>query len=165
MNDTSSSAGNEEHKLRGWARLTLRAKLAYAAVSIWGMVLATVLIADVVWLSINSGLGRLVELGLFQPMLAALLALVIVLGIWLAKGRYVDEQRKGVRSASSSTIAVRLWALCFVLLFGAMMLAALVTSVQRQTITFGGASKSKDKIEIESDATAAGNSTSIKVSQ
>jgi lysylphosphatidylglycerol synthetase-like protein (DUF2156 family) len=165
MNDTPSLGGNDEHKPRGRARRTLRAKLAYAAVSFWGMVLATVLIADVIWLSLNRGLGRLVELGLLQPMLAALLALMIVLGIWLAKGRYVDEQRKGVRSASSSTIAIRLWALCFVLLFSAMMLAALVTSVQRQTITFGGASNSKGKIEIESDATAAGNSTSIKVSQ
>lgn len=65
--------------------------------------------------------------GLLQPAVAAFLALSIVLSMRLTWGRYSNERRKGVLSASSASIAVRLWAMCFSVIFGAMLLSALAT--------------------------------------
>jgi hypothetical protein len=65
--------------------------------------------------------------GFVQPAVAALLAFSIVLVIRLTWGGFSNETRKGTISASSATIAVKLWAVCFALLFGSMLLSSLAS--------------------------------------
>lgn len=69
---------------------------------------------------------EVVKLGLLQPAIAAFFALTLVLSARVAFGRFVNDRRKGVNSASSAAIAVRLWAICFALLVVAMLLSSLV---------------------------------------
>lgn len=75
------------------------------------------------------------RLGLVQPGLAALVALTVVVGFRPSSGRFANGTRKGTSSASSATIAVRLWMLCFALLFGAMLLSALVARLPADLLT------------------------------
>jgi chromate transport protein ChrA len=67
------------------------------------------------------------DLGLVQPSISALTALVVVLSMRLTWGRFATMGRKGRTSASSAVIAVQLWALCFALLFGSMLLSSAVS--------------------------------------
>lgn len=140
----------------------MRARLARAAISFWGLGSAMLLVALSVAITAFAGLERFTELGLLQPMLAGLLSLAFVMGIWIAKGRFVNERRKGVSSASSSAIAVRLWAICFALLFTSMMVSAVVNTAQRHPLGWIGASKIT---EVSRDEVLGpqGNSTSTSV--
>lgn len=79
-------------------------------------------------LSLRSDWNAVVKAGIVQPALAALIALAVVLSMRLVLGRYSNDRRKGSISASSATIAVKLWALCFALLFGSMILASVVNT-------------------------------------
>lgn len=101
-----------------------RPRWTLVALGVAAFALAVSLTAVPLYLTIARGFDQLVSLGLLQPIVAAFLALAIVLGIRVTAGRYVGERRKGGSSASSATIALRLWALCFSLLTGAMLLFA-----------------------------------------
>lgn len=139
-----------------------RVRLAYSVLSLTILLLTEGLIV----LIIRDADEQLVKFGLLQPLFAALIALAVVMGAWVAKGNFTNEQRKGVRSASSSTIAVRLWALCFVLLVGAMQLSAFLSAVQFHVVPKTGASRSPGKkIVVKSTTTLGATSASIKVVQ
>lgn len=79
-------------------------------------------------------LSSLVELGLIQPMAAALMALAIVTGVRLTKGRFIDGRRKGTMSASSATIAVKLWAVCFALFMAAILASAYLIHLKSERL-------------------------------
>jgi hypothetical protein len=67
------------------------------------------------------------RLGLLQPLVAALLAFSVVVAMRGITGAFVGASPKGATSASSATIAVQLWAICFSLLVGAMLLTAVIS--------------------------------------
>jgi hypothetical protein len=94
-------------------------------------------------------LDAFLKLGLLQPAVAALLSLTIVLSMRLTWGRFVNERRKGVGSASSAAIAVRLWAICFVLLVGAMLLSALVARLPDNLLMRAGNAQKAVKARVE----------------
>lgn len=117
MSNPPKSAGLKGSKKARW---TFRA--IWLIVSV-GPILTIVLIAN----ASTDRLDDFGKLGLVQPSVAALIALAVVMSMRLTWGRFANQRRKGVSSASSSAIAVRLWAVCFALLVGAMLLSALVT--------------------------------------
>jgi len=94
----------------------------------WWLTLALAPVVAVILIARASGdrLKQFDQLGLTVPAVAALLSLVIVLSMRLTWGRFSNERRKGVMSASSAVIGVRLWAFCFALLLGGMLLSAIV---------------------------------------
>jgi hypothetical protein len=71
-------------------------------------------------------IAELAKQGLVQPTIAALIAASVVLSMRMTWGRYSNDRRRGNISASSATIAVRLWAICFALLMGSMLIASVV---------------------------------------
>ena len=104
------------------------------------------------------------RLGLIQPGLAALVALIVVVGLRPGSGRFANGTRKGARSASSATIAVRLWMLCFALLFGAMLLSGLVAHLPAYLLTRPAAASPVD-IRTEVKPGAGGMSTAVRVNR
>jgi len=140
-----------------------RATGTLSIVSIGALVLAILLTAVPLLTSVWRGFDQLVALGVLQPILAAFLSLAIVLGIRLAGGRYVGERRKGGTSASSAAIAVRLWALCFSLLAGAMLLFAAVQHVP-EWLQHAPASRSINA-EVEVKGAAGSTATKVRVGQ
>jgi hypothetical protein len=157
---------NDQQGLKG-LKSRWRAKAAYAAISLCAVLLALLLAVITVCFAQGPSFAKFVELGLFQPIVAALLALAIVMGIWVAKGRYTNERRKGVSSASSSTIAVRLWAICFALLLGAMLLSAFLARLPPDVFTpAAGAMKPVEaRGELRSSDKGPAASASVKVTR
>jgi hypothetical protein len=104
----------------------------------WWVVIAAapaILIAGFLGFGWHPRLDDFIRLGLLQPAIAAFFALALVLSVRVMLGRFVNDRRKGVNSASSAAIAVRLWAICFVLLVGAMLLSSLVARLPDGLLT------------------------------
>ncbi len=116
---------SESPKLEGQAKLRRtgpRYQARWITVAVVPIFLAVLIMA----LTLPSNWDTIAKAGVVQPAVAALIALTIVLSMRLTWGRYSNDRRKGVISASSATIAVKLWALCFALLFGSMILGSVV---------------------------------------
>ncbi|WP_156167281.1 hypothetical protein [Sphingomonas sp. Ag1] len=110
-------------------------------------------------LTLPSDWDTIAKAGLVQPAVAALIALAIVLSMRLTWGRYSNDRRKGVISASSATIAVKLWALCFALLFGSMMLGSVVN---KWTGTPSGKSEAPPKaVETQLEVSTNGSAPAV----
>lgn len=141
-----------------------RAEWQLIALSIGALLLALVMTAVPLFVTLSRGFDQLISLGLLQPMVAAFLSLAIVFGVRIVAGRYVGERRKGGTSASSAAIAVRLWALCFSLLAGAM---ALFVAVQRAPEWLDSARRDGKKVEttVEMNSAAGSTATKIKIVQ
>lgn len=107
------------------------------------------------------------KLGLVQPVIAALLALTVVLSMRLTWGRFTNQRRKGVSSASSAAIAVRLWAICFALLFAAILLSALLARLPNPLFTRAeSATKAVEAhVEVNSNGVAPAVRSSIEVTR
>lgn len=153
-----------EQANRGNLRPSPRAKWTLIALSVGALVLAIVLTVVPLVITVSRAFDQLITLGLLQPMVAAFLALTIILGIRIVGGRYVGERRKGGTSASSAAIAVRLWALCFSLLAGSMLLFA---ALQRPPQWLEPAHGDRKKVEtvVEVNGAAGSAATRIKVAQ
>lgn len=142
-----------------------RASWSYMLFSSGAFALAVLLPSIALYFALKQGIERFIKLGLLQPLIAALLAFAIVVGARLTRGRYVNERRKGATSASSATIAVRLWAICFALLAGTMLLFAILAQSPEGLFKRTGLPKSVEtQIEVKS-AGAAPAVTSVKVTQ
>lgn len=115
----------EDPQPQGQAKLS-RTGPSYRARWIAVAVIPIVLALLVMAVSLPSDWHTIANAGVVQPAVAALIALTIVLSMRLTWGRYSNDRRKGVISASSATIAVKLWALCFALIFGSMILGSVV---------------------------------------
>jgi hypothetical protein len=120
-----------------------------------------VLVILIAWVPDNQ-LVSYQRLGLVQPGLAALVALTVVASLRPKWGRFANATRKGARSASSATIAVRLWMLCFALLFGAMLLSALVARLPAE-LHVRPAPGATGEIRIESTPGAGNISAAVRV--
>ena len=147
---------------KGNLRPNPRAKWTFTALSVGAFALAIALTAVPLGIAVSREFDQLIALGLLQPLVAAFLSLAIVLGVRVAGGRYVGERRKGGTSASSAAIAVRLWALCFSLLAGAMLLFVAVQQVPRWLEAAPGARK---KVEVEVDSPGGQAATRIRIAQ
>lgn len=76
----------------------------------------------------------MLESGLIQPLVAAIFALLIVSSARATKGSFSNDRRKGALSASGGVIAVRLWAICFVIfLIGILASAVIVKGIKNWT--------------------------------
>lgn len=114
-------------------------------------------------LSLPSDWNAIAKAGVVQPAVAALIALTIVLSMRLTWGRYSNDRRKGVISASSATIAVKLWALCFALLFGSMILASVVKIWfdRLPAKSDGSANASAKSVETQLEVTTNGSAPAV----
>lgn len=146
-------------------RVTERATWMYLALVFGSFAIAMVLTTITLWFALSAGFDQIVKLGLLQPIVAALLALTIVMAMRLVKGRFVAERRKGSTSASSATIAVRLWALCFALLAAAMLLFELVAQLPMLVGTQRAKLATTVETEVEVKSSSAPAIAKIKVSQ
>jgi hypothetical protein len=146
-------------------RVTKRANWTYLTLVFGSFAIAMVLLTTTLWFSLSAGFDQVVSLGLLQPIVAALLALTVVMAMRLVKGRFVGERRKGSTSASSATIAVRLWAMCFALLAGAMLLFELLAQLPTLAGTQPGKLATTVETEVEVTSSSAPATAKIKVSQ
>lgn len=117
----------------------------------WWLITATAPVT-VIMLVVNVQPQRLAELakqGLVQPTIAALIAMSVVLSMRMTWGRYANDRRKGNISASSATIAVRLWAICFALLMGSMLVASVVARLPDDLLARTDAQAKAAEIQLE----------------
>jgi hypothetical protein len=118
------------------------------------LVLIVVPAALTAWLTLRFSASdhAIAEAGLLQPVIAAFIAFAIVLTARLTLGRFSNDSRKGTVSASSATIAVRLWALCFALLFGAILMSSAVSKWDGSLAAQNGAAPKHLETELEVSA-------------
>jgi len=106
------------------------------------------------------------KLGLVQPAVAALLSLAVILGMRLTWGRFADRARKGMSSASSAAIAVKLWMGCFTVLMAAMLLSTFVARLADKLTPQSDESRKSIETQIEVKAGAAAPAvTAVKVTR
>lgn len=105
--------------------------------------------AAILSVALPSDWDDFLRLGLLQPAVAALLALTVILSTRLLLGRYSNDRRKGVSSASSATIAVRLWAICFALLLGGILLSAVIARLPDDLLTRSDGSPNQMEAHVE----------------
>jgi chromate transport protein ChrA len=101
-----------------------RKRCFFGTICVAAFGLAVVIAVVPLWQTQAQIISQFIALGLLQPIIAAFLAAAIVMGFRCTNGLYFNERRKDARSASNAVIAVRLWAICFVLLFFAMLLSS-----------------------------------------
>lgn len=145
--------------------LDARARWTFGALAIGSFSLTALLTAVPLYVGLQQRFDAVVKLGLVQTLALALLALAIVSGTRLTLGRYVGERRKGGSSASSATIAVRLWALCFALLAGATLLFAAVEKMTPSPAAPIGQAARPRPMEIELQGPGVGSGLKIKVNR
>lgn len=136
----------------------------------WWLVIGLLLLSVtsiIVVLRLALGSEAFLKLGLLHPAVAAVVAYVIVLAMRLAGGPFANDRRKGVTSASSTAIAVRLWAMCFSLIVGAMLLWALVARLPNEFASRADAAPQviEERSEIKAAAGVSTVSHSVKVTQ
>lgn len=145
-------------------KLDLKARFTLTAISLSAFALALVLTAIPLWFAASKSYNSFASLGLLQPTIAALLALVIVSGIPPVRGRYVDGRRKGETSPSSATMAVRLWLLCFIALMVAIVISALLHRLPKTFALEGSPPKpAATTLEISTGGTSAKATATAKV--
>lgn len=103
----------------------------YGALAFGIIIISVLILTEIIIIMRKFKLDDVIQLGLLQPLCAAIIASAITIGTWIAKGGFANEQRKGVRSASSSAIAIKLWALCFTLFISAMLASSFLARSQR----------------------------------
>jgi membrane protease YdiL (CAAX protease family) len=123
--------------------------------------------ASLVVLGLTLKFEAFLQLGLLQPAIAAIGAFATVLSLRLLGGPFRNERRKGGVSASSTAIAVRLWAMSFALLVGAMLLSGLVARLPDKFQAQAGTPLKvvEERSEVKSAAGASTITHSTKVAQ
>lgn len=129
-------------------------------------VLAPVTLVILIAWAPHDRLAHFGRLGLAAPAVAALLALVVVASMRLTWGRFSNERRKGVISASSAVIGVKLWGLCFALILGGILLSAVVARLPDSLKSLAGERPKAIETQIElSSNQAAPAQASVKVTR
>lgn len=160
INKDTSKGANIKRCRRNLHRMGMRS--IYGALAFSVIIIAVLILTEFIIIVREFKLDDLMQLGLLQPLCAAIIASAITIGTWMAKGGFANEQRKGVRSASSSTIAIKLWALCFTLFISAMLASSFLATSQRDvTVAHARAPGS----ELTADGSAPTANTPSKVNK